>query len=92
MKTIRFVDYNERIKVSNKCKTFNGQRLDDGTWEFVLEGSANDVLKGVRIAERLGYYPMYLSPVILRNGRRYELVINDDTKFWYVTRVDNRAV
>lgn len=92
MKTIKFIDYWSRVKVSNRCKTFEGQRLDDGTWEFVLEGTANDVLKGIRIAENLGYYPMYLSPVILRTGRRYELAVNDDTKYWCVSRVDNRAV
>lgn len=91
MKNIKFIDYSYRIKVSKLCETYEAQYVDDGHIIIVMIGSANDALKGIKAAERFGYYPLYTTPVILRTGRRYELIIDDTTKYWTVGRCD-RAV
>jgi hypothetical protein len=57
----------------------------DGKY-LCLVGSPNDILKGIRYAEENGYYPFFLDGPILRNGRRYELTLNKDTRYWHVSR------
>lgn len=90
MKEISFIEYGYRMKVSRKCETYEGQNVEDGHWVIAMIGSANDILKGIKAAEAFGYYPAFLSPTILRTGRRYELIIDDTSKYWSVGRVDNK--
>ena len=92
MKEISFIEYGYRMKVSRNCETHEGQYVDDGHLVITMIGSANDILKGIKAAEAFGYYPTFTTPTILRTGRRYELTIDDTTKYWSVGRIDNRAV
>lgn len=71
-------------KMSNRAIVVE-EHDQDGNY-VCLTGSANDILKGIRCAEEDGYFPFFLDAPILRNGRRYELTMNKDTKFWHVSR------
>lgn len=64
---------------------------DDGNVIMYLKGSANDILKGIRLAEKAGFEPLYDRPTVLRNGRLYELTLDYYDRYWSVSRVD-RAV
>ncbi len=60
---------------------------ENGEWYFILEGSANDILKGIKEAELKGYTPLHSTPTTLRNGRRYSLIMDYHDRFWSVARV-----
>lgn len=60
---------------------------ENGEWYFILEGSANDILKGIKEAELKGYEPLYSNLITLRTGQRYKLCMNYYDRFWSVARV-----
>lgn len=57
-----------------------------GDWYYELTGSANDILKGIKEAEIMGYGPLYPNPPILRTGRTYILTLDSTTHTWFVDR------
>lgn len=57
-----------------------------GDWIYELRGSANDILKGIKEAKIMGYYPLYSEPPILRNGRTYILTLDSTSHTWRVDR------
>jgi hypothetical protein len=71
----------------SRAATYHCEDDENGEWYFILEGSANDILKGIKEAELNGYTPYYSEPVILRTGRRYRLVMDYYDRFWHVARV-----
>ena len=74
-------------KMSRKAVEF-----DDADFGYrYLDGSANDILKGIKSVEKDGYVPYHVDGPILRTGRRYRLVIDEIDHFWSVARID-RAV
>lgn len=64
---------------------------ENGEGYHILEGSPNDILKGIKTAELSGYTPFYSEVPILRTGRRYRLIMDYRDRFWSVARID-RAV
>lgn len=57
---------------------------EDGYWACV--GSPADIRKVMKIVGWAGVMPLYSDLPVMREGRRYMLMVDPEDKFWTVSR------
>lgn len=79
-------------------KTFMGKRMskafkievheyEDHPDIYTVKGSPADIRKIIGIAEKNGFVNFYCKPVTMREGRLYEIMFEDGSSYYSVSRV-----